>query len=357
MNLSNFSFEIPKSLIAFYPSWIRSQCRLMMINGYTGKISHGFFYNIINEINSDDLIIFNNTEVIPARLHGIKESGGKIEILLEKILNNNNILAYIKSSNPVKINSHLFFGKYNEIRGSIISYRNPFYEIKFNNQKVSSIYIFNKIGHIPLPPYIKRKNMKLDVNLYQTIYKKNLGSIAAPTAGLHFDLPLLESLYKKGVNVAFLTLHIGSGTFQPIRTMQIEKHIMHSEWVNISSELINKIKICKKKGGRVIAVGTSTLRALESAYNSISWNNSENYSQNTNIFIYPGYQHNVVDALITNFHFPESTLIMLVSSFLGYKNTINAYYEAIKKKYRFFSYGDAMYITYNKLAPYEKIKN
>ncbi|KAF0716036.1 tRNA preQ1(34) S-adenosylmethionine ribosyltransferase-isomerase QueA [Buchnera aphidicola (Aphis craccivora)] len=357
MNLSNFSFEIPKSLIAFYPSWVRSQCRLMIINGYTGQITHKFFFDIINEINSSDLVIFNNTEVIPARLSGFKESGGKVEVLLEKVLNNNNILAYLKSSNPVKINSNLFFGKYNEIKGSIISYRKPFYEIKFNNSEISSIHIFNKIGHIPLPPYIKRKNIKLDQHLYQTIYKKNLGSIAAPTAGLHFDLPLLRALFKKKVNIDFVTLHIGSGTFQPIRTIEIEKHVMHSEWVSVSSDLINKIKICKKNGGRVIAVGTTTLRALESAYNSTSWNNSENYSNNTNIFIYPGYKHKVVDALITNFHFPESTLIMLVSSFLGYRNTINAYFEAIKKKYRFFSYGDAMYITYNKLAPYEKIKS
>ncbi|QCI18693.1 tRNA preQ1(34) S-adenosylmethionine ribosyltransferase-isomerase QueA [Buchnera aphidicola] len=354
MKLSNFSFEVPKSLIAFYPSCIRSQCRLLVINGHTGKIDHKFFFNIINEINSGDLVVFNNTEVLPARLFGFKESGGKVEVLLEKVLNNNNILAYIKSSNPVKVNSNIFFGKSNEFKGCIINYKDPFYEIKFNN-KISSIYIFNKIGHIPLPPYIKRSNVKLDSNLYQTVYKKHLGSIAAPTAGLHFDLPLLQKLFQKKVNIGFVTLHIGSGTFQPVRTIQIEKHIMHTERVNVSSDLIDKIKICKKNGGRVIAVGTTTLRALESAYNSISWHNRTSYSDNTNIFIYPGYQHNVVDALITNFHFPESTLIMLVSSFLGYKNTINAYYEAIKKKYRFFSYGDAMYITYNKLAPYEKI--
>ncbi|QIQ41182.1 MAG: tRNA preQ1(34) S-adenosylmethionine ribosyltransferase-isomerase QueA [Buchnera aphidicola (Aphis urticata)] len=355
MNLSNFSFEIPKSLIAFYPSLIRSQCRLMIIDGCTGKINHKYFLNIINEINSGDLIIFNNTEVIPARLYGYKESGGKVEVLLEKILNNNNILAYLKSSNPVKINSNLFFGIYNEVKGSVISYNKPFYEIKFDNNQISSLYIFNKYGHIPLPPYIKRKNLRLDKTLYQTVYKKNLGSIAAPTAGLHFDIPLLQELFKKGVNVGFITLHIGSGTFQPIKTIQIEQHIMHSEWVSVSSELINKIKICKNNGGRIIAVGTTTLRALESVYHSTSWNNIENYSTNTNIFIYPGYKHNVVDALITNLHFPESTLIMLVSSFLGYRNTINAYREAVEKKYRFFSYGDAMYITYNKLAPYEKI--
>ncbi|QFQ31978.1 tRNA preQ1(34) S-adenosylmethionine ribosyltransferase-isomerase QueA [Buchnera aphidicola] len=355
MNLSNFSLDIPKSLIAFYPSPIRSQCRLMIVNGNTGEITHKFFFNLINEINTGDLVVFNNTEVIPARLYGFKESGGKIEVLLEKILSNNNILAYLKSSNLVNINSKLFFGTYNDIEGYVISYKKPFYEIKFDNNQISSFDIFHKYGHIPLPPYIKRKNLKLDENLYQTIYKKNLGSIAAPTAGLHFDAILLEALCKKGINTDFVTLHIGSGTFQPVRTVQIEKHIMHAEHAYVSANLIDKIKVCKKNGGRIIAVGTTTLRALESAYNSTFWNNSKNYSKSTNIFIYPGYKHHVVDALITNFHFSESTLIMLVSSFLGYRNTIHAYREAIKKKYRFFSYGDAMYITYNTLAPYEKI--
>ena len=355
MHLSNFYFKIPKSLIAFYPCFIRSQSRLLIINGHTGKIDHKFFFNILNEINSGDLIIFNDTKVIPARLFGYKKSGGRVEVLLERILNKNSILASIKSSNKIKINSYLFFGKKNKIKSFIIGYKNPFYTIKFLHNKKSVIDIFNNIGYIPLPPYIKRFNKKIDSSLYQTVYKKNLGSVAAPTAGLHFDLPLLEALSKKGVDIDFLTLHIGSGTFQPIRTEKIEKHIMHSELVEVSSNLIQKIKLCKKKGGRIIAVGTTTLRALESAYHSNSWNNQKNYVKDTNIFIYPGYKHNVVDALITNFHFPESTLIMLVCSFLGYKNTMNAYHEAIKNNYRFFSYGDAMYITYNTHAPYEKI--
>lgn len=355
MRLSNFFFKIPKSLIAFYPSLIRSQCRLLTIDGHTGKINHKFFFNILSEINSGDLIIFNDTKVIPARLFGCKKNGGKVEVLLERISDDNSILACIKSSNKIKINTHLFFGKKNKIKSIIIDYKKPFYRIKFYDVKNSIIDIFNNIGYMPLPPYIKRSNKKMDLNLYQTVYMKKLGSVAAPTAGLHFDLNLLEELNKKGVDIDFLTLHIGSGTFQPIRTEKIEEHVMHSESVEISSRLIKKIKLCKKKGGRIIAVGTTTLRALESAYHSTSWNNTKGYIKDTNIFIYPGYIHNVVDALITNFHFPESTLIMLVSSFLGYKNTINAYEEAIKNKYRFFSYGDAMYITRNKMAPYEKI--
>jgi len=324
------------------------------MNGESGKIKHKFFFDIINEINPGDLLIFNDTQVIPARLFGYKESGGKVEVLLEKIIDNNTITASIKSSNSIKINSYLFFKK-NKIKSCVIDYKKPFYKIKFYHCESSIIDIFNDIGFIPLPPYIKRLNEEIDSNLYQTVYKKKLGSIAAPTAGLHFDFPLLSALRGKGVDIDFLTLHIGSGTFQSIKTQDIKKHIMHSESVEISSKLIKKIKLCKKKGSRIIAVGTTTLRALESAYHSNSWNNMKNYITDTNIFIYPGYKHNIVDALITNFHFPESTLIMLVASFLGYKNTVCAYHEAIKNNYRFFSYGDAMYITRNALAPHEKI--
>lgn len=355
MHLSKFSLNIPKSLIAFYPCLIRSSCRLLVVNGNTGNIHHKFFFNILNEIHPGDLIIFNDTKVIPARLFGYKESGGKIEVLLEKVLNKKDILVRIKSSNLVKINSNIFFGKNKKIRANILSYQKPFYKISFLNSLNSAIEIIKCIGCTPLPPYIKRLNNNLDVDLYQTIYKKNLGSVAAPTAGLHFDFPLLEAIKKKGVSIDYITLHIGSGTFQPIQSSKIENHTMHSEFFNVSQNVINKIKICKKNGGRVIAVGTTTLRALESVYHLSSWKKTTNYSGKTNIFIKPGYKHNIVDALITNFHFPESTLIILVSSFLGYKNTMNAYYEAIKEKYRFFSYGDAMYITYNKLAPYENI--
>ncbi|AHG60238.1 tRNA preQ1(34) S-adenosylmethionine ribosyltransferase-isomerase QueA [Buchnera aphidicola] len=355
MKISNFSFILPKSLISFYPSIIRSQCRLMVINGTSGKIFHKYFFDIVNEINSNDLIVLNNSQVIPARCFGYKETGGKVEILVERILDFNTILVKIKNSKTIHIGTNIFFGKNNKIRSSVISYKNPFFKILFHNNIYSATEIINNIGQIPLPPYIKRLDSKLDLDLYQTVYKKRIGSIAAPTAGLHFDFPLLDCLNKKGIDINYITLHIGSGTFEPVRTVNIKKHIMHSELVEVSAELIKKIKCCKKKGGRIIAVGTSTLRALESAYHSDSWNETKDFIENTNIFIYPGYKHNIVDALITNFHVPESTLIMLVASFLGYKNTMNAYSEAIKNKYRFLSYGDAMYVTYNKFAKYEKI--
>ncbi|QCI20284.1 tRNA preQ1(34) S-adenosylmethionine ribosyltransferase-isomerase QueA [Buchnera aphidicola (Brachycaudus cardui)] len=355
MQLSDFSFVLPKSLISFYPCFVRSKCRLMIIDGQNGKISHKRFFNIIDEIDSNDLIILNDTEVIPARFFGYKKSGGKIECLVEKIIDFNRILVRIKNSKNIYIGSDIFFGEHNEIKSSIINYRNSFFEIFFHSKYYSSIDIIYKIGHIPLPPYIKRFESTLDIDLYQTVYKNKIGSIAAPTAGLHFDLPLLERLNKKGVDIDYITLHIGSGTFEPIRKQNIKEHIMHSELVTVSSILINKIQSCKKKGGRIIAVGTSTLRALESAYHSPQWNHTNSFIGNTNIFIYPGYKHNIVDALITNFHIPESTLIMLVASFLGYKNTMNAYFEAIKNKYNFLSYGDAMYITYNTYAPYEKL--
>ncbi|CAL4326194.1 tRNA preQ1(34) S-adenosylmethionine ribosyltransferase-isomerase QueA [Buchnera aphidicola] len=355
MQLSDFSFVLPKSLISFYPCFVRSQCRLMMINGQNGKISHKRFSDIIDKIDSNDLIILNDTEVIPARFFGYNKNGRQIEFLVERIIDFNRILVKIKNSKNINIGSEIFFGKNHEIKSSIVNYRDTFFEILFHSNITSSIEIIYKIGHIPLPPYIKRFASELDSELYQTVYKKKIGSIAAPTAGLHFDLPLLDCLYKKGVDIDYVTLHIGSGTFEPIRTSNIKEHIMHSELVEVSSVLIEKIQLCKKKGGRVIAVGTSTLRALESVYHSSQWHDKKNFTGNTDIFIYPGYKHNVVDALITNFHVPESTLIMLVSSFLGYKNTMYAYDEAIRNKYNFFSYGDAMYITYNTHAPYEKV--
>lgn len=355
MKLSSFYFDLPKSLISFYPYFIRTSCRLMIINGHTGTISHKRFFNIIDEIDSGDLIILNNTKVIPARLFGYKKNGGKVELLVERILDNSKILVTIKNVKNINVGTNIFFGQNYEIKSSIFEYKNSFFKIMFHDKSYSSIDFINRFGQTPLPPYIKRSENILDRDLYQTVYKKKIGSIAAPTAGLHFDLPLLENLNKKGVDIEYITLHIGSGTFQPIRSAKIQDHIMHSEAVEVSSLLIEKIKSCKRKGGRIIAVGTSTLRALESAYLSSSWKDIKTFVGNTNIFIYPGYKHNIVDALITNFHFPKSTLIMLVASFIGYKNTVNAYHEAIKRKYRFFSYGDAMYITYNKLAPYENI--
>lgn len=355
MKLSDFSFDLPNSLIASYPCYNRSACRLLVINGNNGFIHHTYFFKIINEINSNDLIIFNDTQVIPARIFGYKENGGKLEILVERILNNNTILARIRASRNIKVGSLIFLGKYKKIKSLITERKDLFFTIVFYNNDYSSIDIINDIGEIPLPPYIKRTVNYLDSELYQTVYKKNVGSIAAPTAGLHFDAHLLNALDKKGVNIGYITLHIGSSTFQPVRENNIKQHIMHSELVEVSSNLMKKIKYCKENGGRVIAVGTTTLRALESAYNSSAWKKMNNFISDTNIFIYPGYQHNIVDGLITNFHLPKSTLIMLVASFLGYKNTKRAYYEAIRKRYRFFSYGDAMYITYNILAPYERI--
>lgn len=353
MQLSQFSFDVPKSLISFYPCLVRSQCRLMIINGCTGKISHKNFFDIIKEINAGDLVILNDTKVLPARFLGYRKNGGQVKFLLERILSDKKILVSIKNSKKIKIGTNIFFDQKKEIKASIVEYSNPFYKILLHDNDYSSIDIINKFGEIPLPPYIKRNVSTIDSKFYQTVYQKNIGSIAAPTAGLHFDHPLIENLQKKGIDIGYITLHIGSATFCPVKTLKIEEHVMHSELVEVSSNLINKIKSCKKKGGRIIAVGTSTLRALETVYNSFEWNSSKSFKGDTNIFIYPGYKHKLVDALVTNFHFPRSTLIMLVASFLGYKNTMNAYYEAIRKKYHFFSYGDAMYITYNHLALYK----
>ncbi|WP_343152936.1 tRNA preQ1(34) S-adenosylmethionine ribosyltransferase-isomerase QueA [Buchnera aphidicola] len=349
-HFSDFDFFLPKSLIPYYPILSRSKSRLLLIDGECGKIKHSFFKNIVNYFNSKDLLIFNNTKVIPARIFGVKEkTGGKVEIFVLEIKNDTKVIAKIRSSNSCKIGDIFICGNKKKFYCSIISIKEKCFEIKFHNVKkvLDMLYI---LGHIPLPPYIHRKDNVHDKIFYQTVYGNQPGSVAAPTAGLHFDYLLLNELKKRNVQFSFITLHIGLGTFQTITTNSIKDHIMHSEYVQVTSEVINNISKCKKRGNRVIAVGTSTIRALETVqnYNRKEKKNITSFFGKTNIFIYPGYKHTVADGLITNFHLPKSTLILLVASFLGCKNTINVYKEAIKKKYRFLSYGDAMFITKKK---------
>lgn len=353
MRVSDFDFSVPSSLIANYPYLHRSNCRLLSMDGDTGKISHGIFLDIIDQLRVGDLLVFNDTKVIYARFFGYTENGKKVEFLIERILSRFYCLAQIRSSKSIKIGTKVFCEKDKTIECHILSYENNFFKLFFKCNR-SVLEILKEIGHIPIPPYIKRQDCDYDRDLYQTVYSKKYGSIAAPTAGLHFDRLLLDILRKKGVHMVFLTLHIGSGTFQPVRVNLVEDHIMHSEYVEVSQDVVNMIKECKKRGKRVIAVGTSTLRALESACNSNILGDIVPFFSETNIFIYPGYRYHIVDALITNFHFPKSTLIMLVCSFLGYQYTMFSYKIAIKKKYYFFSYGDAMFITRNNNAPDEK---
>ncbi|WP_085247717.1 tRNA preQ1(34) S-adenosylmethionine ribosyltransferase-isomerase QueA [Gilliamella mensalis] len=340
MQLSDFDFSLPNELIAKHPSTTRSACRLLSLNGSNGEIEHGIFTDIINKINPGDLLIFNNTKVIPARIYGKKKSGGKIEILIERLLNNNRALAHIKASKSPKVGAELILGEDESINVTMLARHDSLFELQFPSDILT---ILNKIGHIPLPPYIDRPDDEQDREVYQTVYSKVPGAVAAPTAGLHFDQPLLERLKQKGVEMAFVTLHVGAGTFQPVRVENIQEHVMHSEYAEVPESVVEAVLACKARNNKVIAVGTTSVRALESAAQKTG--KIAPFFNDTQIFIYPGYQFKVIDSLITNFHLPESTLIMLVSAFAGYKNTMNAYQHAVNENYRFFSYGDAMFIT------------
>lgn len=350
MKTADFKYKLPKNLIAKYPILDRSTCRLLLLNSKTGRIIHCLFLDIVEKLIPGDLIIFNDTRVIPARLYGRTVTGKKIEILIERILNNNQALAYIWPSELVTLNIHIILEEDSEVSVYVMKLYNKGYNklfrIYFNTNKYYNILtMLNYIGHIPLPPYLKRLDESIDYELYQTIYGFNLGSIAASTAGLHFDAILMNTLLNIGIEIAFVTLHVGSATFQPVRVNMVQQHIMHDEYIKVSQKTIKAILCCKKRGNKVIAVGTTVAKSLETASiyakNNLFIESFEGYSR---LFIYPGYQFRIVDALITNFHLSESTLLMLVAAFAGYKNTFRAYNEAICLQYKFLSYGDAMCI-------------
>lgn len=351
MRVADFSFELPDSLIARYPSPSRSGCRLLSLDGVSGKVSHDIFSDIIDKLNRGDLLVFNNTRVIPARMFGRKASGGKIEVLVERILDDKRILAHVRSSKSPKPGAELLLGDEATIPARMIARRETLFELEFTDGR-DVLSILESDGHMPLPPYIDRPDEETDRELYQTVYSERPGAVAAPTAGLHFDQPLMAKLKEKGVEFAFVTLHVGAGTFQPVRVENINEHVMHSEYAEVPQAVVDAVVACKARGNRVVAVGTTSVRSLESAAQAAQKSAKENplilpFFDDTQIFIYPGYQYLVVDALITNFHLPESTLIMLVSAFAGYHNIMSAYQQAIEQEYRFFSYGDAMFITYN----------
>ncbi|WP_436876288.1 tRNA preQ1(34) S-adenosylmethionine ribosyltransferase-isomerase QueA [Siccibacter turicensis] len=353
MRVSDFAFELPDSLIAHYPQAQRSACRLLSLDGPTGQLEHGTFTDLLDKLNPGDLLVFNNTRVIPARLFGRKASGGKIEVLVERMLDDKRILAHVRASKAPKPGADLLLGDDESISATMVARHDALFEIAFNDAR-PVLDILNDIGHMPLPPYIERPDEDADRELYQTVYSQKPGAVAAPTAGLHFDEPLLEKLREKGVEMAFVTLHVGAGTFQPVRVDSIEDHIMHAEYAEVPQDVVDAVLGAKARGNRVIAVGTTSVRSLESAAQAAKNDLIEPFFGDTKIFIYPGYQYRVIDALITNFHLPESTLIMLVSAFAGYKHTMNAYQAAVNAQYRFFSYGDAMFITYNPAAINER---
>jgi S-adenosylmethionine:tRNA ribosyltransferase-isomerase len=315
-------------------------------------MQHRIFRDLTDMINPDDLLVFNDTRVIPARLYGVKQTGGKVEVLVERLLDNNTALVQIKASKAPQPGTRLLFDAGPEssqssalpLVATVIKREKEFFQVQFECQN-SLTDVLEEIGHIPLPPYIKRSDVAMDKERYQTIYAKRKGAVAAPTAGLHFDEALLERLRDKGVEFGFVTLHVGAGTFQSIRVNNILEHKMHAEIIEVTNSLCNQISACRKRGGRVIAVGTTTVRSLES---TMGENEVCPYQGETDIFIYPGYKIRAVDAMITNFHLPESTLMMLVSAFSDINMLLGAYEEAIKNEYRFFSYGDAMFIYHNR---------
>jgi S-adenosylmethionine:tRNA ribosyltransferase-isomerase len=332
MKLNDFDFDLPKSLIAQYPSRSRTDSRLLVLRDI---LVDSTFSQLGNFLKPNDLLVLNDTKVIPARLFGHKDSGGKVEVLVERLINNHEALVMIKSSRSPKIGSYVALE--NKRSFKICDKKDGIYKVDFESDSI--LNVLNEIGHIPLPPYINREDSKEDQSRYQTVYAKNDGAVAAPTAGLHFDEILLSSLENQGINHTFVTLHVGAGTFQPVKVENIESHKMHSEYYEISTETIDKIEQAKALGGRIIAVGTTTVRVLESA--SIN-GRLKHQKGDTDIFIYPGFKFQIVDAMITNFHLPKSSLLMLVSAFIGYKEMFETYSHAIKEQYRFFSYGDAM---------------
>ncbi|MBE7011159.1 MAG: tRNA preQ1(34) S-adenosylmethionine ribosyltransferase-isomerase QueA [Ruminococcaceae bacterium] len=340
MNTKDFYYDLPEELIAQKPLENRTDSRLMVLSKETGEITHKHFYDVIDYLNEGDCLVMNNTRVIPARLYGQKEgTGGKIEFLLLKRIDINTWEVILKPGRKAKVGSRFEFGG-GLLKAEILEV------IDDGNRIVRFEYegiweeLLDKLGEMPLPPYIHEKLN--DRERYQTVYSKIEGSAAAPTAGLHFTNELMEKIRAKGIKIAFVTLHVGLGTFRPVLVENVENHKMHSEYYEVSEETAKIVNETRKNGGRIIAVGTTSVRTLESVADENG--QLKKKGGNTEIFIYPGYKFKAVDALITNFHLPESTLLMLISAFSDKEKIFNAYGEAIKEKYRFFSFGDAMFI-------------
>lgn len=340
MRKSDFDYSLPPELIAQYPVTPRTASRLLHLDGANGAIRDRCFTDLPSLLRAGDLLVFNDTRVIPARLFGYKESGGHIEVMIERFHNAQCALAQIRSSKPARPGQKLLLegGVSAMVQGRV----GEFYEIAFDAE-LPAMDILDRIGHVPLPPYIDRADEIGDRERYQTVYARERGAVAAPTAGLHFDEAMLNQLKDMGVDSAFVTLHVGAGTFQPLRADDVREHRMHTEYLRVTAEVCDKINTAKKEGRRVVAVGTTVVRALETAANDGS---ALPFEGETEIFIYPGYRFRIIDALLTNFHLPESTLLMLVCALGGTENVLKAYRYAVEKKFRFYSYGDAMFIDH-----------
>ena len=338
MKTQDFDFYLPSPLIAQHPTQERTASRMLCLNGSNGNIADKMFLDFPDACNAGDLLIFNDTRVIKARLFGHKLTGGNVEVLIERVINQQVAYAHVRASRSPKIGSRMRLSDAFDVE--VVARHDDLFELHFLTD-VSVFDLLEQHGALPLPPYITHAATDDDEERYQTVFAKNLGAVAAPTAGLHFNEALLEQLRQKGVNIAYVTLHVGAGTFQPVRVDNIAEHKMHSELFSIPQSTVDSINETRLNGGRITAIGTTALRALESAAQHGELKAGDG---DTDIFITPGYQFKVVDRLFTNFHLPKSTLLMLVSAFAGVDNIKKAYAHAVEKEYRFFSYGDAMLI-------------
>lgn len=337
MKKSDFHYDLPGELIAQQPLPQRSASRLLVVDVENKSFADRQFADVIDYLRAGDLLVFNDTRVIPARLFGHKEeTGGAVEILIERVIDEWHVLAQLGVSKKPKAGSVIVFDDASS--ATVLNRDDSFYVLRFNEPVKAKLA---QLGRMPLPPYISRSANDADSERYQTVYARVPGAVAAPTAGLHFDDALLKRLSEKDVDFGYVTLHVGAGTFQPVRSELVEDHVMHSEWLEVDTALVAKIQRTRENGGRVIAVGTTVVRALES---SVRDGVLKPFSGETKIFIYPGFRISTIDALITNFHLPESTLLMLVSALAGRELMLDAYRHAVEERYRFFSYGDAMLI-------------
>jgi S-adenosylmethionine:tRNA ribosyltransferase-isomerase len=338
MQRSDFHYHLPEELIAQYPLEQRTHSRLLCLDGASGAVTDRQFRDLPDLLDPGDLLVFNDTRVMPARLYGHKETGGRVEVLIERVLEPRKGLAHIRASKPPRPGSRIILDGSGVLevagrQGALFELLSPEIELRV---------LMQAVGHIPLPPYITRADEAQDLARYQTVYADRPGAVAAPTAGLHFDRAMLDLLAERGVESARVTLHVGAGTFQPVRVDRLEEHQMHSEYVEVREAACEKVRQARARGARVVAVGTTSVRSLESA---AAGGEIRPFRGDTRLFIRPGYRFRCVDRLITNFHLPESTLLMLVAAFAGYGQVMAAYRHAVAEGYRFFSYGDAMFVA------------
>ena len=342
MRVSDFDYELPRDLIADHPAQPRSSSRLLELTA-GGVLRDRRMDAFPDLLAAEDLLVFNDTRVIPARLFGYKDSGGRVEVLVERLLDAQRVLAHVRASKTPRPGSTLRLAE-PRLPVEVLGRVGELFELRFAGD-VPVLELLDRYGHVPLPPYIERPDQQADRDDYQTLYARHPGAVAAPTAGLHFDAALLERLHSRGIETAFVTLHVGAGTFQPVRVERLAEHVMHAEYVHVDETVCAAVSETRARGGRVVAVGTTVVRSLESA---AAGGELQPFGGDTRLFITPGYRFQVVDALLTNFHLPQSTLLMLVCALAGFEPVMAAYRHAIRERYRFFSYGDAMFVQRNR---------